>query len=283
VRLDDVVASTRVEDRRRGGLRGGAIGGGALLIGILALLLGGDPSVLLNQIGTGGADRPITAEEEALATEAKKVLRTTEEVWEVELPRQRGVRYEPPNLVLFSGIVQSACGRAGSAVGPFYCPADRRAYLDLSFFDELDRRFGASGDFARAYVIAHEIGHHVQNVLGISDRVHELQQRVSKTEANRLSVRLELQADFLAGVWAHHANKRRPILEDGDVDEAIRAAEAIGDDRLQRQSQGTVVPDSFTHGTSAQRAAWFRHGLRTGDLREGDTFDDAVFSRVDPR
>jgi uncharacterized protein len=194
-----------------------------------------------------------------------------------------GRTYEEPRLVLFSGQVDSACGFASSAIGPFYCPPDSQVYLDLSFFDELHRRFGAPGDFAQAYVVAHEVGHHVQRLLGTSDRVHRLQQRVSKTEANALSVRLELQADFFAGVWAHHAQKSRAVLEPGDLDEALRAASAIGDDRLQREAQGHVVPDSFTHGTSAQRRAWFRRGFETGDPTLGDTFDDRVFSGVSAR
>ena len=174
--------------------------------------------------------------------------------------------------MLFSGQVQSACGFAEAAVGPFYCPADERVYIDLSFYEDLKNRYRAPGDFAQAYVIAHEIGHHVQNLLGISGKVHAKQGRVSKTEANRLSVQLELQADFLAGVWAHHAQRMRHILEPGDLEEALEAATAIGDDRLQRQSRGYVVPDSFTHGTSAQRARWFRRGWDTGDIRDGDTF-----------
>jgi predicted metalloprotease len=176
---------------------------------------------------------------------------------------------------MFSGWVDSACGAASAAVGPFYCPADQDVYLDLSFFDELDRRFGAPGDFAQAYVIAHEIGHHVQNLLGLSDRVHAARGRVSEREYNALSVRLELQADFLAGVWAHHAQRARQVLESGDVEEGLRAAAAIGDDRLQRRARGYVVPDSFTHGSSEQRVYWFRKGLQSGSLSEGDTFGSA--------
>lgn len=295
MRLDDVSASTNVEDRRRSRVPGGAVGGGigVLVLGVVALLLTGDPSALLGGLLGGGAggggaptattERELSAEEVAAGQVAARILRTTEEVFSDLLPRAKGLRYAPPTLVLFSGAVQSACGHATSAVGPFYCPADRKVYLDLQFFDELARRFGAPGDFAQAYVIAHEVGHHVQNLLGASDRVHRARGRVSQAEQNRLSVRLELQADFYAGVWAHHANRRRPILEEGDIEEAMRCAEAIGDDRLQRQAGRAVVPDSFTHGTSAQRRAWFVHGLRTGDLAAGDTFDDDVFYRVTPR
>ena len=293
MRLDDVKASTNVDDRRRSRIPGGPVVGGGLgvlVVGLLALFLGGDPSVLLGQLAGGGGGATtqgpapeLTPAEVRAGEDVAKILTTTEEVWGAILPTQAGVRYAAPKLVLFSQVVQSGCGRATAQVGPFYCPADKQVYIDLSFYDDLSRKFGAPGDFAQAYVIAHEVGHHVQNLLGTSDRVHEARGRVSEVELNRLSVRLELQADFLAGVWAHHANKRRPILEEGDVDEAIRCAKAIGDDRLQRQAGRAVVPDSFTHGTSEQRAAWFKHGLRTGDVREGDTFDDAVFARVTPR
>jgi predicted metalloprotease len=299
MRLDDVKASTNVDDRRRSGIPGGPVVGGGLgvlVIGVLALLLTGDPSALLGGLlggggpGGGAGPRPgttqpreLTPAEVKAGEDVAKILTTTEEVWGTLLAAQTGVRYVAPKLVLFSQVVQSGCGRATAQVGPFYCPADQQVYIDLSFYDDLSRRFGAPGDFAQAYVIAHEVGHHVQNLLGTSDRVHAARGRVSDVEQNRLSVRLELQADFYAGVWAHHANKRRPILEEGDVDEAIRCAKAIGDDRLQSQAGRAVVPDSFTHGTSEQRAAWFKHGLRTGDLRLGDTFDDEVFHRVSPR
>lgn len=200
------------------------------------------------------------------------MLANTEDVWS-ELFTQMGRTYREPKLVLFRGEVESACGFASSAVGPFYCPADERVYIDLDFYTQLADEYGASGDFAEAYVIAHEIGHHVQKLLGISDRVRAMQARSSKVEANQLSVRLELQADFFAGVWAHHAQKLRHILEPGDIEEGLRAASAIGDDRLQKQSRGYVVPDSFTHGTSEQRVRWFRRGLETGDVARGDTFD----------
>ncbi|HWN81945.1 MAG TPA: neutral zinc metallopeptidase, partial [Candidatus Udaeobacter sp.] len=199
------------------------------------------------------------------------ILADTEDVWG-QIFQQMGRTYEQPHLVLFSGAVESACGLANAAVGPFYCPLDRNVYVDLAFYDTLHERFGAPGDFAQAYVIAHEVGHHVQNLLGISERVQNLQGQASRAEANDLSVRLELQADFLAGVWAHHGQQMRNFLEAGDIEEALNAASAIGDDRLQRETQGRVVPDSFTHGTSEQRVRWFRKGLETGDMSQGDTF-----------
>ena len=199
------------------------------------------------------------------------VLADTEDVW-TEQFREMGSNYRVPHLVLFSGEVNSACGMADAAVGPFYCPPDQRVYLDLSFFRELTTRFHAGGDFAQAYVIAHEVGHHVQNLLGISERVSAMRNRVSPAEYNQLSVRLELQADFLAGAWAHHAHQARKILEQGDVEAGLRTASALGDDRLQRETRGYVVPDSFTHGTSAQRVKWFRRGLASGRISDGDTF-----------
>jgi predicted metalloprotease len=215
----------------------------------------------------------VDPQDEERAAFVKVVLADTEDVWN-KLFQQNGRKYEEPTLVLFRGRVESACGLADAAVGPFYCPADRKVYVDLQFFEELKQKLGAPGDFAQAYVIAHEVGHHVQNLLGTSDWVHEQRERLSKTQYNQLSVRLELQADFYAGVWAHHAQRLQNILETGDIEEAMRAAEAIGDDRLQRQAQGYVVPDSFTHGTSEQRARWFRLGLQTGDMRRGDTFKE---------
>jgi predicted metalloprotease len=199
------------------------------------------------------------------------VLASTEDVW-ADIFRQQGRAYSKPTLVLFTDAVRSSCGEAGSAVGPFYCPGDQKLYLDLSFFNDLQTRFRAPGDFAQAYVIAHEVGHHVQNLLGTMDKVDSMRGRISEAEANELSVRLELQADFLAGVWAHYA-QQKGILEAGDIEEALGAASAVGDDRLQREGQGYVIPDSFTHGTSEQRARWFRKGLETGDLRQGDTFN----------
>lgn len=270
--------SENVEDRRgisRGGL---AVGGGlgTIVIVLIAVLLGADPGEMLQQLPSNSSApgsetaRPSSPEEEELKQFVSVALAETEDVW-TEIFRQSGRQYRKPTLVLFTDQVSSACGLAGSAVGPFYCPTDQKLYIDLSFYRELHTRFRAPGDFAQAYVLAHEVGHHVQNLLGQMDRMHAAQGRVGKAEANALSVRLELQADFLAGVWAHHAHKRG-ILEPGDIDEALGAASAIGDDRLQRESQGRVVPDSFTHGTSAQRSRWFRKGFETGDIRQGDTF-----------
>jgi len=253
-----------------------AVGGGlgSIIMVVIALLMGVNPMALLQQ-GQVGPQGPgaVDPQDEERAAFVKVVLADTEDVWN-KLFNQMGQTYEEPKLVLFRGQVESACGMADSAVGPFYCPADHKVYVDLEFFQELQQRFGAPGDFAQAYVIAHEVGHHVQNLLGTSDRVHNQRERLSKTEFNKLSVRLELQADFLAGVWAHHAQQMRNILEEGDIEEAMRAAQAIGDDRLQRQAQGYVVPDSFTHGTSEQRARWFRRGFQTGDIRRGDTFSE---------
>jgi uncharacterized protein len=268
--------SENVEDRR--GMRGPVMVGGGLstlLLVLVVWLLGGDPMALLQQVNQGqpaggqvgpldpgGAAPGVDDEQKAFVA---SVLADTEDVWRVELPKM-GRQYRDPTLVLFSDTTQSACGFAQSATGPFYCPADEQVYLDTAFFRELEQRFEAPGDFAKAYVIAHEVGHHVQQVLGWSDQVHAAQQRAGKVQANKLSVRLELQADFLAGVWAHHAHRSRQILERGDVEEALTAATAIGDDRLQRQTTGRVVPDSFTHGSSAQRVRWFRRGLETGDV-----------------
>jgi hypothetical protein len=218
--------------------------------------------------GVGGVASPADDEGSRFV---RRVLGDTEDVW-AALFRANGAEYQPPRLVLFSGAVDSACGRAGSATGPFYCPGDSQVYIDLSFYDDLARRFGAPGDFAQAYVIAHEVGHHIQNLMGTSAKVHAMRGRVSEAEYNDLSVRLELQADFYAGVWAHHAQAARQILESGDIEEAMRCAAAIGDDRLQKQAQGYVVPETFTHGTSEQRVRWFKKGLESGDLRQGDTF-----------
>ena len=270
--------SENVEDRR-GMSRGGmAVGGGlgTIVILVIAALFGVDPGDLLEQSPSNSSapgsetSRSFSPEEEELKQFVSVALAETEDVW-TEIFRQSGQQYRKPTLVLFTDQVSSACGAAGSAVGPFYCPRDQKLYIDLSFYRELKTRFRAPGDFAQAYVLAHEVGHHVQNLLGSMDRMHAAQGRVGKAEANQLSVRLELQADFLAGVWAHHARKRG-ILETGDIEEALGAASAIGDDRLQRESQGRVVPDSFTHGTSEQRSRWFRKGLETGDIRQGDTF-----------
>jgi uncharacterized protein len=271
--------SVNVEDRRglsRGGIAiGGGLGG--ILVLVIALLLGADPRQLMEQLPSEGpapgtqSSRAINPEEEELRQFVGAVLADTEDVWN-EIFRQLGRQYREPTLVLFTDQVQSACGVAGAAVGPFYCPGDEKLYIDLSFYRELKTRFRAPGDFAQAYVIAHEVGHHVQHLLGTMDQVNAARQRSSEAEANQLSVRLELQADFLAGLWANNAQKRG-VLEQGDVEEALGAASAIGDDRLQRESQGYVVPDSFTHGSSEQRIRWFRKGLETGDVRQGDTFN----------
>ena len=257
------------------------VGGGGLGIIVIALLiwaLGGNPVSFLQNAGpmmsSGGStsSQPITPEEEQLAAFVRVVLADTEDVWNRLMP-ELGRSYREPTLVLFSGLVDSACGRADASVGPFYCGADQQVYIDLAFYSQLKRDLGAPGDFAQAYVIAHEVGHHVQQLLGISPRVHEQQARLGGVEANRLSVRLELQADFLAGVWAHHADAMSEILEPGDVDEALNAASRIGDDVLQKRARGSVVPDAFTHGTAAQRVRWFRLGLETGDLSLMNTFD----------
>lgn len=274
--------SDNVEDRRRTSAAPVVIGGGlgTLVLIVIVMLLGGDPQAVLQQLPPpgqqpGGAVQsgaPLTPQEEQAGEFVRTILAETEDVW-TDLFREQGLVYQEPTLVMFKGQVQSACGFANAAVGPFYCPADRKAYIDLAFYDELASRFQAPGDFAQAYVLAHEIGHHVQNLLGTTDRVHAMQGRISQEEYNRLSVRLELQADFLAGVWAHHAERRNPgLLEEGDLEEGLRAAAAIGDDRLQEQARGVVVPDSFTHGSSEQRVRWFRKGLATGDLSQGDTF-----------
>jgi predicted metalloprotease len=257
-------------------LVGGGLG--TLLLIVIAMFLGFDPMPLLQRTG-GGRGGPAPNPQiqgsptDELSQFVSVVLADTEDVWN-KLFRQTGREYREPKLVLFNDVVQSACGMAQSAVGPFYCPPDQRVYIDLSFYQDLRSRHGAPGDFAQAYVIAHEIGHHVQNLLGISDQVESMRRRAGEVQSNALSVRLELQADFLAGVWAHHAQKMRNILEEGDIEEALRAASAIGDDRLQRQSRGFVVPESFTHGSSEQRVYWFRKGLETGDLSQGDTFGD---------
>ncbi|MEM7600714.1 MAG: neutral zinc metallopeptidase [Verrucomicrobiota bacterium] len=274
-------ASTNVDDRRRrgGGRRPVAMGGGCGLIIIVLVfaLLGGDPVALLEQVGTTtptsqSGPATLTPEQDELAQFVSVVLADTEDVWNA-LFRQQGKQYREPTLVLFSGSVQSACGYASAASGPFYCPPDQKVYVDLAFYEELKRRFGAPGDFAQAYVIAHEVGHHVQNLLGISREVQSMRNRISKEDYNKLSVRLELQADYLAGVWAHHAQRTKQILEEGDIEEALRAANAIGDDTIQKRTRGYVVPDSFTHGTSEQRMRWFLKGFRSGDMTQGDTFN----------
>ncbi len=266
--------STNVEDRR-GTRRGGLVLGGGLgsvILVVLFLVLGGDPAQLPSQGGVASQQGAApTAAEQELADFVGVVLADTEEVW-TQLFQETGRTYQEPRLVLFTDVVDSACGTQSSAVGPFYCSSDQTIYIDLSFYDELRRRHDAPGDFAQAYVVAHEVGHHVQYLLGISQQVSDLRGQVSETEYNQYLVRLELQADFLAGVWAYHAQQNWQVLEPGDIDEALRAASAIGDDRLQKEATGRVVPDSFTHGTSQQRVRWFRKGLDTGDMSQGDTF-----------
>ena len=280
MRWRDMRRSDNVEDRRGMSMGGAGIklgGGGLLLIVVLSLLTGTNPLDLLSGLEEAGSPPAIDTgperkppADDPQSDFIRAILGDTEDTWG-RLFGQGGGTYEPPRLVLFSGAVQSACGQASAAVGPFYCPPDRRVYLDLQFFQELSERFGAPGDFARAYVVAHEIGHHVQNLLGVSERVQRQRARMDQAGANALSVRLELQADCYAGVWGHSA-ARRNILEPGDVEAALAAATAIGDDRLQKQSRGYVVPESFTHGSSAQRVRWFRTGLETGDVRRCDTF-----------
>jgi predicted metalloprotease len=269
--------STNIEDRR--GLSGGkiAVGGGlgTIVIMIIALLFGTDPRQLLEQVpdnqpGQVQTSRPQNPEEEELKQFVSVVLAKTEDVWS-DIFVDNGRQYREPKLVLFTDQVRSACGIAGTAVGPFYCPGDEKVYIDLSFYQALRQRFNAPGDFAQAYVVAHEVGHHVQKLLGIMDRVNSMQQRVDERQANQLSVRLELQADFFAGVFARHV-QNQGVLEQGDIEEALRAASAVGDDKIQRQETGYVVPDSFTHGTSEQRLRWFKKGYDTGDIRQGDTF-----------
>jgi predicted metalloprotease len=275
--------SENVEDRR--GMRGPAMVGGGLgmlVLVVVVMLLGGNPQALLQQLEKqqqqGGPAGPVDPAQKAADDEqvefVQYILGQTEEVWDKQF-QTLGKQYQKPKLILFSGVTNSACGSASSAVGPFYCPGDQQVYIDLQFFKELETKYRAGGDFAQAYVIAHEVGHHVQNLLGISGEVHNRQRRMSEAEANDLSVRLELQADFFAGVWAHHTEQKYQLLEEGDVEEAMTAAEAIGDDKLQMQSQGYVVPDSFTHGTSEQRVRWFMKGLKTGDLELSDTFEAA--------
>jgi hypothetical protein len=287
--------SENVDDLRgapRVGLPGGGlrIGGGGLIVLVLgAWLLGVDPLMVLQLLagggglsteisegspGSGGAPEPGGASQDEGADFVSVVLADTEDTWSA-LFSQAGSQYERPRLVLFTDLVRSACGMAQAAMGPFYCPADHKVYIDLGFYRDLRDRFGAPGDFAQAYVIAHEVGHHVQTLLGTSQDVHERQQQASKETANALSVRLELQADCYAGVWAHHANRARQILEQGDVEEGLNAAAAIGDDRIQRQTQGSVVPEAFTHGSSEQRVRWFRNGLESGAVEACDTFGAA--------
>jgi len=282
--------STNVEDRRGttrrgmrvpiGGKKGGIGGIGLIIVVVGAWYLGIDPSIFLQGASdrtTSTQTREVSRDDDELKAFVSSILGYTEDTWSV-LFKQMDRTYKPPKLVLFTGSVRSACGLGQSAMGPFYCPGDQKMYIDLSFFREMKTRLGAPGDFAQAYVVAHEVGHHVQTLLGISKTVTQARQQSSKTRANQLSVRMELQADCFSGVWARHAddtNKRtkgEALLEKGDIDEGLNAASAIGDDRLQKQSQGYVVPDSFTHGSSAQRVRWFKHGYQTGDVRQCDTF-----------
>jgi len=275
--------SSNVEDRRGMGGRGLALGGGGigtLLLIVAVWLCGGDPSTLLDQLGGGSApveqQQPQQAQNNQAQTDDEKrfvsaVLKSTENVWNEILPQQAKVRYVEPKLVLFSNQTPSACGQASAATGPFYCPGDEKLYLDFGFFRELKTRFGAPGDLAQAYVIAHEVGHYVQDLLGTMDKVTAAQQRASETQANQLSVRLELQADCYAGVWANYVQKKG-LLEAGDVEEAMKAAASVGDDSIQKQSQGYVVPESFTHGSAQQRMSWFTKGFQSGNIRQCDTF-----------
>ncbi len=271
--------SDNVEDRRGArmplGGRGGKIGIGTVVLVLAALYFGVDPNIVLQQVATQTAvdtgPASVPPRDDADAQFISRVLGDTEETWQ-GLFAAAGRNYEEPKLVLFSGAYPTACGMGQAAMGPFYCPTDRKVYIDLSFYDALKSRFQAPGDFAQAYVIAHEVGHHVQNLLGIAGRVHAERERVGEAEANALSVRMELQADCFAGLWAHHADQARQVLEQGDVEEALRAATAIGDDTLQKQGQGYAVPESFTHGTSEQRVRWFRRGLERGELAACDTF-----------
>ena len=272
--------SSNVDDRRRNPAGKIAMGGGIIGIAfiIINLLMGGDPNQLLNQLQqapqTEQSNINISAEEDEMAEFVSVALADNEEVWG-KIFAQNNLVYEEPTLVLFRNSVESACGNASSAIGPFYCPADKKIYIDLTFMDELKNKFGAKGgDFALAYVLAHEVGHHVQNLLGTSGKVHQLKSRLSEKEANKLSVALELQADFYAGVWTHQNQKLNNILEEGDLEEALSAASAVGDDAIQKKMQGTVVPDAFTHGSSEQRMFWFKKGLKTGDINQGNTFEN---------
>ncbi len=276
--------SSNVEDMRGAGLgrkigvRGGIV---TVIIAIVVMLLGGDPREILGLMETQQAsteqvtDYQPSAHEQELAEFVSVTLADTEDVWH-KLFEGSGLTYREPKLVLFNSAVESACGYAQSATGPFYCPGDEKVYIDLNFLEQLQERLGAQGDFAVAYIVAHEVGHHVQKLLGTLDKVHSLRGNVSEKQYNEQTVRLELQADFYAGIWAHHAQKMKNILEEGDVEEAMNAAQAVGDDRIQKQTQGYVVPDSFTHGTSQQRMTWFKRGFTTGNVNNGDTFGEEI-------
>lgn len=270
--------SDNVEDRR-GMSSGGLIAGGgigSIIIGILYFLLGGNPSDIPSQLGTSPQQTqsaPRSAEEEKLASLSKVVLADTEDVW-TQIFKENGATYTDPKLVMFTEQTQSGCGFSSAATGPFYCPSDQKVYIDLSFFNELDKRFHAPGEFAMAYVIAHEVGHHVQKLLGTFDKVDQQKQNLGEAGNNKLSVKMELQADFYAGVWANRNQKMKQFMENGDLESALNAANAIGDDRLQKQSKGYVVPDAFTHGSSQQRMYWFKKGFETGDIKQGNTFTE---------
>lgn len=280
MRIQGMRRSGNVEDRR--GLSGGgklAVGGGlgGIVIAVLFLLLGGDSGRILETLGQAGAStaggeaQPLSEKDKEMGDFVSVILADTEDVWSAVF-RESGRTYQAPKLVLFTDATSSACGYAGAASGPFYCPGDEKVYLDLGFFEQMQRKLDAPGDFALAYVIAHEIGHHVQKLLGITERVMGQQGRLSERDFNQQMVRLELQADFLSGVWAHYAQRTRDFIEAGDIEEGMNAASAVGDDRIMKKTQGYVVPDAFTHGTSEQRVRWFRKGLETGDLAQGDTF-----------
>ena len=283
MRLDGRRESTNVDDRRRsgGGKKAGIGIGGLVIAALITWMLGGNPLNVLTQADlgsmlteqSGGSYEP-TAEEEALAKFSKQILAGTEDVWAQDF-KKMGRTYRAPRLVLFHGSVQSGCGGASSQMGPFYCSADESVYIDLSFFSEMKQQLGADGDFAYAYVIAHEVGHHVQHLLGILDKAHQQMNRMSEKESNRMSVRLELQADFLAGIWAYHDNRMFNSLENGDIEEGLNVASKIGDDYLQKQAQGYTVPDAFNHGTSAQRVRWLKKGIKSGDVNDGDTFSQS--------
>ena len=284
MRLDGRRQSSNVDDRRMGGAVGGALGiGGAIVVALITLLMGGDLGDVINIVGGEMGQSQLSeqsytpsAEEENLVVFTKQILAGTEDVWSSEF-RRLGRTYEAPKLVIFSGSVQSGCGGATSSTGPFYCSADQTVYIDLSFFTQMKRNIGADGDFAYAYVIAHEVGHHVQYLLGILDQAHQQMARSDQKTANRISVRLELQADFLAGVWANRDNAMFNSLEDGDIEEGMNTASKIGDDYLQKKAQGYSVPDSFNHGTSAQRVKWLKKGLDSGDINDGDTFSPEYY------
>lgn len=280
MKLDGRRESSNVEDRR--GMRGGTVGlslGGVLVVGLITLLMGGNLGDVLKNVESSGGigsqaaqTREFTAEEEALAKFSRQILASTEDVWSAYFKAAKIGAYRNPTLVLYTDATATGCGTGQAAMGPFYCSSDQKLYIDLSFFSSMKKQLGADGDFAYAYVIAHEVGHHVQNLLGTLGQAHQQMARMSKADANRVSVRIELQADFYAGVWAHYEKQMFKSIEQGDLEEAIRCASVIGDDYLQKKSQGYAVEESFTHGTAAQRMRWLKKGMDTGDLSQGDTF-----------